>query len=72
MMKFRERFKECKDLVPPLPSSSASSGEPSESDLRNLRNNAEKLLALGDEAINRALSGNSAAFLAASRQSGGE
>ena len=71
-MNFRERFRDCKESVPPLPSFSASSGEPSESDLRNLRSNGEKLLALGDDAINRALSGNSAAFLTASRQSGGE
>ena len=37
-----------------------------------LRENAERLLARGAEAIERALSGNSAAFLAATRQEGGQ
>ena len=37
-----------------------------------LREDAERLLARGAEAIERALSGNSAVFLAATRQQGGQ
>jgi len=40
--------------------------------LANVRGTGEALLAAGDEAIERALSGNSEAFVTASRQSGGE
>ena len=37
-----------------------------------MREAAERLLAQGADAIDRALSGNSAAFLAANRQEGGQ
>lgn len=40
--------------------------------LRQQRQAGEELLAAGDEIINRALSGNSQAFLAANRQQGGQ
>ncbi len=40
--------------------------------LDNVRKAAEELLRAGDEAIDRALSGDSEAFLRASRQEGGE
>ncbi|HEV8599739.1 MAG TPA: hypothetical protein VGQ69_10295 [Gemmatimonadales bacterium] len=40
--------------------------------LEELRRAGEDLLAAGDEAIRRALSGNSEAFLRANRQEGGE
>ena len=42
------------------------------SDLQSLRRAAEQLLAAGDEALDRALSTDSRAFLAASRQQGGQ
>lgn len=40
--------------------------------LNEIRASADSLLSAGDDAINRALSGNSEAFLAATRQQGGE
>ena len=40
--------------------------------LADTRNQADRLFALGDLAIQRALSGNSEGFLNASRQQGGE
>lgn len=40
--------------------------------LAETRTLAERLLALGDQAIQRVLSGNSESFLNASRQQGGE
>ena len=51
-----------------LPDSTAGSSE----GLESLRESGERLLAIGDDAISRALSGNSEAFLLAARQSGGE
>ncbi len=48
-------------LAPPMPPTPA-----------DLRGNAERLLARGADAIERALSQDNAAFLAASRQEGGE
>jgi hypothetical protein len=42
------------------------------SNLDRLRSAAERLLVAGDEAIDRALSGDSEAFLRASRQEGGQ
>lgn len=42
------------------------------SSLGELRRAGDDLLAAGDEAIRRALSGNSEAFLRANRQEGGE
>jgi hypothetical protein len=44
---------------------------PSQS-LNNTREAAERFLAAGDDAINRALSANSEDFLAANRQAGGQ
>ena len=41
-------------------------------DPADLRERAERLLAHGDDAIDRALSQDSAAFLAANRQEGGQ
>lgn len=41
-------------------------------DLNELRRAGEDLLAAGDEAIRRALSGDSEAFLRANRQQGGQ
>lgn len=40
--------------------------------LEALRQSAERFHAAGDDAISRALSGNAEAFLAATRQQGGE
>jgi hypothetical protein len=49
------------------------SGDDPGSALPNLRQEADNLLAAGDEAINRALAGgDSEAFLRASRQQGGQ
>jgi hypothetical protein len=45
---------------------------PSAANLERLRAAGESLLAVGDDAISRALSGNSQAFLEANRQQGGE
>ncbi len=48
-------------------------GDPGAGDpLTDARTQAERLLALGDQAIQRVLSGNSESFLNASRQQGGE
>lgn len=50
---------------------SADQGDASDS-LDVVRREARGILAAGDEAIRRALAGNSEAFLRASRQQGGE
>lgn len=50
----------------------ANGGTPAEGELDRLRRDAEDLLAAGDAAIERALSGNSQAFLHANRQQGGQ
>jgi hypothetical protein len=48
-------------------------GSPSDDRLPQLRSEGDRLLAAGDEAIQRALAGsNSEAFLRASRQQGGQ
>lgn len=65
-MKSRERSRS-KDQ----PQESASGPRPP-GPLEELRKVGDDLLAAGDEAIRRALSGNSKAFLAANRQEGGE
>jgi len=62
-MTLRERFAHPRDVRP------AASGGPSQPDLREA---AERLLAQGADAIERALSQDSAAFLAATRQEGGQ
>ncbi|HVS03945.1 MAG TPA: hypothetical protein VMT16_14360 [Thermoanaerobaculia bacterium] len=46
--------------------------EPRDGDLARLRARGDDFLAAGDEAIERALSGDSEAFLRANRQEGGE
>ncbi len=45
---------------------------PGENNLEEIGAQAARLLAAGDDAIERALSGNSEAFLAANRQHGGQ
>ena len=47
-------------------------GEGSSDSLEQLRASGERMLAAGDDAIRRALSGDSEAFLRANRQRGGE
>jgi hypothetical protein len=49
-----------------------TSSERSAGNLAELRELGEKLLSAGEDAISRALSGDSVEFLAASRQRGGE
>ncbi len=50
----------------------AGGGTAGGDNLDGLSTEATRLLAAGDEAIERALSGNSEAFLAANRQHGGQ
>ncbi|MGD0948406.1 MAG: hypothetical protein ABSA52_13340 [Candidatus Binatia bacterium] len=61
----RERERHHDDIRGPQPSAPAV-------DSGAVREAAERLLAQGTDAIDRALSGNSAAFLAANRQEGGQ
>jgi hypothetical protein len=56
----------------PRPPQSAGSGDPAGEDLNATRESMNKLLAAGDAAVNAALSGDSAAFLAANQQRGGQ
>jgi hypothetical protein len=66
-MRFRERsVEQTRNRVNTDGDSGA--GDP----LTDTRTQAERLLALGDQAIQRVLSGNSESFLNASRQQGGE
>jgi hypothetical protein len=52
---------------------SGGDGEPGSGNaLEQAREQGDQLLSAGDEAIRRALSGNSESFLRASRQQGGE
>ena len=68
VMQFRDLW-EKED--PPAPQ--APAGTPGEgADLAALRQAGDRLLAAGDEAIDRALSGDSERFLAANRQQGGQ
>jgi hypothetical protein len=54
-------------------SPASSDGDADSDNLAHMRTDGKRLLAAGDEAIQRALSGsNSEAFLRASRQQGGE
>ena len=62
-MRFRDRSH---DEQPRGPGAGASTGAP------ELRERAERLLAAGDAAIERALSGDSTAYLRANQQMGGE
>jgi hypothetical protein len=61
----RERQRHHDDIRAPQPPAPAA-------DFGATREAAERLLAQGADAIERALSGNSAAFLAANRQEGGQ
>lgn len=65
-MKVRNRFDD-EDAQ-----NSSTAGDPGDGDLDRLRQVASEFLAAGDEAINRALSGNSERFLEANRQQGGQ
>ena len=51
---------------------SLPSGSPTEGNLGSLREQGESFWAAGDDAINRALSGNSTQFNQAARQEGGQ
>ena len=64
-MRLREWFQ---DVVQPPRGGDA----PSPGDLEHLRQVSRELLSAGEEAINRALSADSEAFLAAIRQEGGQ
>jgi len=50
----------------------AAAGDPADDGLATAQKQMNDLLAAGDAAINAALSGNSAAFLAANRQRSGQ
>jgi hypothetical protein len=50
----------------------ATASQPTGGQLDQIRQDAERFAAAGDEAIRRALSTDSSAFLAATRQSGGQ
>jgi hypothetical protein len=71
-MKFRDRLGDRREVELRNPSPSDSSTGPSSGDLNNLREAGEALLDAADDAIDRGLSRNSEAFLAAGRQQGGE
>ena len=67
-MKFRNMFgKEGEG-----PSQDVPATVPAATELSAVRQAGERFLAAGDEAISRALSGNSEQFLAANRQQGGQ
>ena len=65
MLKLRRQFDH--GINPQRPA-----GQSTSTDLDRLREISRELLAAGDRAIARALSGNSEAFLAANRQGGGQ
>ncbi len=65
------RFRELWNRPAERPRDPAPVGAPG-SQLNDLRQAGEGFLAAGDEAIRRALSGDSEAFLRANRQRGGE
>jgi hypothetical protein len=65
-MRLRERGRE----EPAAPRPDTGGEDPEQ--LERLRRAGEEFLAAGDDAIRRALSGDSEAFLRASRQQGGE
>ena len=68
-MRFRDRFHTLADTGKPAGSADPA-GPASEPDSSLAM--AEELLKAGDDAIRKALSGNSAEFLSASRQAGGQ
>jgi hypothetical protein len=67
-MRFRERLNDNSHEEPQNP----GSGEPTSGNLERLRKAGEDCLSAGDEAIKRAISGDSTAFLNAARQTGGQ
>ena len=71
-MRFRDRLNESGELElrSTVPADSYTGQAPG--NLNAIRQAGEALLAAGDDAIDRALSGNSEDFLTASRQQGGQ
>ena len=67
-MKLRDIFGDEREQ----PSHAQPGAAPEGTDLTAARQDGESLLAAGDEAISRALSGDSERFLAANRQQGGQ
>ena len=67
-MSERERFHENGDAG----AGADGGGAPGGGNLEDARRSGEELLAAGDEAIRRALSGDSQAFLRANKQEGGQ
>ena len=67
-MQFRDLWRT--ENPQPAPESGAEAGTGAE--MEALRQAGERLLSAGDEAISRALSGDSERFLAANRQQGGQ
>lgn len=67
-MRFRDRHHEEENRQPGQGPGDGPDGD----GLDAIRSAGERLLRAGDDAIRRALSGDSLAFLAANRQSGGE
>jgi hypothetical protein len=71
-MRFRDRLNELRELgLRNTPPNDPSSG-PSPGSLNAMREAGDAVLDAGDDAIDRALSGNSEQFLAANRQQGGQ
>lgn len=66
-MRFRERYNEPREHLQGPPS-----GNPDGGNLDSVRQAGEQLFQAADDAINRALSGDSLAFLHATRQEGGQ
>lgn len=66
-MRFRDLWNQREDRDEHQPGDEEPGG-----DLDHLRHAGEEFLAAGDEAIRRALSGDSEAFLRANRQQGGQ
>lgn len=67
-MRFRERRNEHSDV----PGGPGDENDPGGEDLSDARNAGDELLSAGDDAINKALSHNSAAFLKAGKQQSGQ
>ncbi len=65
-MRFRERQPESERRAP------SPDGDAAADERQRLQSAGESFLAAGDEAIRRALSGDSEAFVRASRQQGGQ
>jgi hypothetical protein len=73
-MRFRDRQNELGELGlrNTGPADASTGSAPAPGNLNAIRQAGEALLDAGDDAIDRALSGNSEEFLAASRQQGGQ